>query len=1143
MGASSPPDANLLARLERQEIVTDLSQRALETDDLDQFRRDAAAAVTETLATDYCVLLESLPDGENAVLRQCVGWERDGERTTIEIHPDSQTGRTLRTAEPVVVDDLDTDEGFAAPEFLPDRDVRSSLSVRVGPADDPWGVLGVYAAERRAFSDVDGDFLRRVVTVLESAIENERDRTRRERRFDAIFEDPNVLVGLLEPDGTVVDVNETAMEYVDADREAVTGEPFWALPWMGTDDGIRSVGRQWIERAATGENVDFEVGLGRSGDERAAFEGVCRPVTNDEGAVVSVVVSARDGTVPTDHEPELATLMDNVPGMVYRCRNERGWPMEFVSDACDALTGYDPDTLESGDIEWGSDVMVQADREMVWETVQRETRAEATFSETYRIETADGEIRWVRDYGRGVFDDDGDLVAVEGIIADITERKRLESDLEQYREYTDAILDTIDDVFYVADREGSLQRWNQRLVEVSGYTDAEIASMEPLALFDGDDERAVSDAIREGFETGTATVELALRTKDGTAVPFEFTASRLEDPRGNTVLAGIGRDITDRLERERRLEESERRYRTLAQRFPNGAVGVFDRDLTYTLAEGAELGETLPSADRLEEDRMPDIFPDHTADDLEPLFRAAVEDGETDSVETAFDGRIWRVWATPLRDEDGEIFAGLSFAQDVTERVERKKHLERYETIVEVVNDGVYVVSEDGRFTMVNETYASMLGAAPSDLVGTDAGAVVDDAVLERIAELEAATAAGPIEWPTIEADLQTAGGETLPVEATFEILPTDDSAWHRVGVVRDISERKDRERRLEESERRYRTLVENFPEGAVGLFDETLAYTAVGGQLYDEVGIATDDRVGNSVSDIYPESVLDEIEPYFDAALEGETNAFEIEFYGRHLYAHTLPVRNADDEIFAGMVVVQDVTERREYQRKLEASNERLEQFAYAASHDLQEPLRMVTSYLQLLEQRYGDAFDEDGEEFLAYAVDGAERMREMIDGLLEYSRIETRGDPFEPVDLDAVLEDVLADLRLRIEETDADITTAELPRVAGDPSQLRQVLQNLLSNAITYSGDDPPRIRVGAERRNGEWVLSVTDEGIGIDPEDQDRVFTVFDRLHSREEYAGTGIGLALCERIVERHGGEIWVDSEPGEGATFSFTLPAR
>ena len=238
----------------------------------------------------------------------------------------------------------------------------------------------------------------------------------------------------------------------------------------------------------------------------------------------------------------------------------------------------------------------------------------------------------------------------------------------------------------------------------------------------------------------------------------------------------------------------------------------------------------------------------------------------------------------------------------------------------------------------------------------------------------------------------------------------------------------------------------------------------------------------------------------------------------------------------------VQQELEQREYERHLEASNERLEQFAYAASHDLQEPLRMVSSYLQLLETRHADELDADAGEFIEFAVDGADRMRAMIDGLLEYSRIETRGNPIEPLDLDAVVDDVMADLQFRIEETDASVTIEDLPRVEGDGDQLRQVFQNLFDNAIEYSGETPPQIRVSARQVGDSCHISVSDDGIGIDSDKQDRVFEVFQRLHTRDEHGGTGIGLALCKRIVERHGGDIRVESEPGDGATFSFTLSA-
>ncbi|MFC6825858.1 sensor histidine kinase [Halopelagius fulvigenes] len=226
----------------------------------------------------------------------------------------------------------------------------------------------------------------------------------------------------------------------------------------------------------------------------------------------------------------------------------------------------------------------------------------------------------------------------------------------------------------------------------------------------------------------------------------------------------------------------------------------------------------------------------------------------------------------------------------------------------------------------------------------------------------------------------------------------------------------------------------------------------------------------------------------------------------------------------------------------ELEESNERLKRFAYVASHDLQEPLRMISSYLRLLERRRADELDREAREYIDFAVDGADRMREMVEGLLSYSRIDMHDPAFEPVDCNAVLEDALNDLRIRVEESDAVVSAGELPTVVGDANQLEQVFSNLISNAIKYS-DEPPRVDVTAERRGDRCVFSVADEGIGIDSEYLDQIFEIFNRLHSNEEYRGTGIGLTLCRKIVNHHGGDIWVDSEPGEGTTFYFTLPTE
>jgi light-regulated signal transduction histidine kinase (bacteriophytochrome) len=236
-----------------------------------------------------------------------------------------------------------------------------------------------------------------------------------------------------------------------------------------------------------------------------------------------------------------------------------------------------------------------------------------------------------------------------------------------------------------------------------------------------------------------------------------------------------------------------------------------------------------------------------------------------------------------------------------------------------------------------------------------------------------------------------------------------------------------------------------------------------------------------------------------------------------------------------------EEIAARREMEVALRRSNTELEQLAYVASHDMQEPLRMVASYLQLVAQRYKGRLDADADEFIGYAVDGAKRMQALINDLLAYSRLGTKARPFERTDCNKLVDIALRNLAIARAESGAQVTSDTLPEVMGDPSQLLQLFQNLLSNAFKFKRIDPLQVHVTAQAVDGAWRISVSDNGIGIAPEYFERIFVLFQRLHGRGAFPGTGIGLALCKKIVERHGGEISVDSQEGRGSTFSFTIP--
>jgi PAS domain S-box-containing protein len=361
--------------------------------------------------------------------------------------------------------------------------------------------------------------------------------------------------------------------------------------------------------------------------------------------------------------------------------------------------------------------------------------------------------------------------------------------------------------------------------------------------------------------------------------------------------------------------------------------------------------------------------------------------------------------------------------------------------------------------------------------------------------------------------------------------------------------------RRSNEAFRQLAAIVESSDDAIVGTdLDGTITSWNMGAErIY---GYSTEEITGRPVSVLIPPDRRTTVPDVLTRLKQGErVENFEtthMDKDGTRIDVSLVfsPIKSATGEIVGTSAIARNITERKraeedieKHAKELARSNAELEQFAYAASHDLQEPLRMVASYTQLLAKRYQGKLDADAEEFIRYAVDGATRMQRLIQDLLALSRVGSRHLEFLPTDCEALLDQALTALKATIEETDALVTHDPLPTVKADALQLIQLFQNLIGNALKYRTEDRPYVHISADREGDTWVFSVRDNGIGIDPKYAERVFEVFERLHGEAEYPGTGIGLAICKKIVERHDGRIWVESEPGKGATFFFTIPAQ
>ncbi|TND05012.1 MAG: sensory box protein [Gammaproteobacteria bacterium] len=381
------------------------------------------------------------------------------------------------------------------------------------------------------------------------------------------------------------------------------------------------------------------------------------------------------------------------------------------------------------------------------------------------------------------------------------------------------------------------------------------------------------------------------------------------------------------------------------------------------------------------------------------------------------------------------------------------------------------------------------------------------------------------------------------------------ESAHHTHGPDRASPESRSPLPGTDVGETRFRKLLESAPD-AIVIVDDAGIIEIINQKTEELFGYPRDELIGKSVDGLLPARFRGHhaqsragytADPYRRPMGAG-MDLFGLRKDGSEFPAEiSLSPMESEGKRHV-TAIIRDISDRKaaeaalkEHAAALARSNNALEQFAYVASHDLQEPLRMVTSYLQLLSRRYTGRLDADADEFIGYAVDGATRMRNLIEDLLTYSRVTRKAKEFVPTDCTTVLKQAARNLELAVEESGAVITHDELPTVMADDIQLVQLFQNLISNAIKYRSAASPEIHISAARQNNDWLFRFRDNGIGIDPRFNERIFEIFKTLHPKHQFVGTGIGLAICQRIVERHGGRIWVDSIPGHGSTFCFTLP--
>lgn len=676
---------------------------------------------------------------------------------------------------------------------------------------------------------------------------------------------------------------------------------------------------------------------------------------------------------------------------------------------------------------------------------------------------------------------------------------------------------------------------------------------------------AVIVSVALGLVGGVAAMLLFASGVTGRVRRLEANAARLAAgepleslPPGRDEVARLGRAMEAAASR---LREAQDLLKGVIDGTPD-TVYVKDLQGRYLLMNRAGAAYLDRDPDDVVGRTDEELYPTDLAGTIREADRAVIETEDIVAYEsTDMSGDAPRHFLTtkgPFRDGSGDVAGIFGISREITDRVLAEQERDRFFTLSQ---DLFAIADLEGRFVRLNPAWEQVLGYSVEELTGRSFVDFVHPEDRERTVARAASLAEEENESAAFENRYRTRDGS---YRWFMWKSRADVQAGRIFAAARDITERKLAEAKMEEvnaalseSEERFRHLFANSPD-AVIMIDPHASNVAWPIVDCNEAacrmnGYTREELLGQSVDILNVEPGTPEERAEYLERLRRE-GLVSIETDHRHKDGHAFPVEISTSVISLNgrelvMGIDRDITERRRLEKEaadraedLARSNQELEQFAYVASHDLQEPLRIVAGYAQLLTKRYRGTLGQDADEFIEYMVDGVRRMQELIDALLQYSRVGRKGREMAPVDLDVAFDDAMANLRAAIEESQARVTRDDLPDVVADRLQLAQLFQNLIGNALKFKGEEPPAVHVGAERHNGEWILEVRDNGIGIEPQYVDRIFDIFERLHSRERYDGTGIGLSICKKIVERHGGRIWVESDAGHGSAFRFTIPA-